>query len=53
MFSIWHKPPLPYLHGGKNLKDMKDLTLLQIMNSGGMNSVDIFSDNVPMNNMVS
>jgi hypothetical protein len=35
---------------GRNLKIRRKLTMVQIMNSAGVNSVDVFNDSVAMNN---
>ena len=54
IFSIWHEPPLSYLHGNK-IKNKKKLTPIQIMNNVGLNNknivnnVSVFNDNYTMN----
>ena len=56
IFSIWHGPPLSYLHE-RNLENRKKLALVRITNSAGMdtmnivNNVGIFNDSAAMNSV--
>jgi hypothetical protein len=58
IFSIWHGSPLSYLHG-RNLESKKKLMPIRMMNSAGMNNInivnniDISSDNVVLNSIFS